>query len=230
MNPEKLLIAPPQSPPKDLTVLIPAAGLGERLGLGPKALLELNHKPLIVWVTEKALQLSDDVVVAVPPGQGDIFRRLCPRCRCVEGAGTRQESVARLVATVNREWAVLVDVARPFFSVNLLRAVVGAAREAGAAGAFLLQEVPVALIAGGRVVRDFRRDEVGVFQSPQAFSRDLLREVHAEARRWEWEEQSTLQLFLRAGHAVGAVSGEKTNIKLTTPDDWRLAQMLTGYL
>lgn len=230
MIPENSVFSVPQTRQKDVTVVIPAAGIGQRLGLGPKALLELNNEPLIVWVTKKALLLSDDVVVAVPPGYLEIFRQLCPQCRCIDGGATRQETVARLLLAADRDWLVLVDVARPFFSGNLMSSVWSAAKETGAAGAFLSPDVPVALLSGDRVARDFRPDEVGVLQSPQAFSRALLQTVYEEAVRRQWEEQSTVQLFLRAGHAVRAVPGEKTNIKVTTPDDWRLAQVLTDYL
>ena len=214
----------------DVTVLIAAAGFGRRLGLGPKALLELNHEPLIVWVTRKALLLSDDVVVAVPTGYLDTFRRLCPLCRCIHGGATRQESVARLLGAAKRDWLALLEAARPFFSSDLLRAVWAAARETGAAGAFLPLDVPAALLSENRVVRDFCRDEVAVFQSPQAYSRTLLEAVYEEAIRRQWQEQSTMQLLLRASHAVRAVPGEKTNIKVTTPEDWRMAQALMDYL
>jgi 2-C-methyl-D-erythritol 4-phosphate cytidylyltransferase len=220
----------PQTRLQEVTILIPAAGLGQRLGLGPKALLELNQVPLISWVTQKALLLSDDVVVAVPPGYLAIFRQLCPQCRLIEGGKTRQESVIRLGLAAERKWVVIMDVARPFFSTNLLDVVWAAAQETGAAGAFLIPDVPVALLAGDRMVRDFRPGEVGLFQTPQVLLRTLLQSVHEEASRRQWQEQSTLQLFLRAGHAVRAVPGERTNIKVTTPDDWRLAQLLTDYL
>ncbi len=214
----------------DLAILIPAAGLGERLALGPKALLELAGKPLLTWVTRKALQLSDDVIVAAPPGYLDQFQELCPGCHCIEGGSTRQQSVANLLDTSTREWVIIADVARPFASSELFHTVLAKARQTGAAGAFLKPDVPVALLDHDQVVQDFQRSEVGIFQAPQAFARKLLSDVHAEANQHNWQEQSTLQLVLRAGKSVGAVPGEKTNIKLTTPEDWQLAQLFTEYL
>lgn len=220
----------PVPPREDVTVMIPAAGAGERLSLGPKALLQLRGDPLVRWVAGKALQVATDVVIAVPPGMLPEFNRLCPDCRCIEGGPTRQDSVARLAGAGVREWVVLADVARPFASTALFRAVLAAARETGVAGAFLAPDVPIAQIDGQRVVRDFRRNEVGLFQAPQAFSGALLQTVLAQAARASWTEQSTLQLFLRAGMQVATVPGEKANIKLTTREDWALAQCLTDYL
>lgn len=215
---------------RDVSVVITAAGVGARLGLGPKALLELDRRPLVVWVTRKALFLSDDVVVAVPPGHGDVFRRLCPECRCLEGGATRQESVARLVKAARGECLVLVDVARPFFSKRLMGDVLASAQETGAAAAVLEPDAPIGLLSEHRVVRCFHRNEVGLFQTPQAYSRTLLEDVLAEALRLGWKEQSIVQLFLLAGHPVTAVPGEPANIKVTTPLDWRMAHLLSKYL
>jgi 2-C-methyl-D-erythritol 4-phosphate cytidylyltransferase len=138
--------------------------------------------------------------------------------------------VERLLASAQGEWLVIQDAARPFCSVELLARVVEAARESGVAGAFLGPDVPVALIEDGHVVQDFKPQQVGVFQAPQAYSRAVLERLYAGARQQRWQEQSTLQLALRFGLKVRAVAGEKTNIKLTTPEDWALAQGLVGYL
>jgi 2-C-methyl-D-erythritol 4-phosphate cytidylyltransferase len=58
----------------------------------------------------------------------------------------------------------------------------------------------------------------------------LLLEVLALAAANGWSEQSTLQLVLRAGLPVRAVAGEKTNIKLTTEEDWAMAASLKRWL
>ena len=64
-----------------------------------------------------------------------------------------------------------------------------------------------------------RRDRPGL-----AAGVDLVRRADAHA----WQEQSTIQLALRAGITVRAVPGEKTNIKLTTIEDWNMAGHLAG--
>jgi len=198
--------------------------------MGPKALLELAGAPLLTWVSRKALRLSADVVVAVPPGLVENYAVFCPGCRVIEGGETRQKSVEVLLQMSRLDYVLVVDVARPFASLALYQSVLEAVDDTGAAGAFLQPEVPVAHIVDGRVDRSFQRDEVGVFQSPQAFSRNLLQKVMHQANSSGWEEQSTLQLVLRAGLEVKAVAGEKHNIKLTTPEDWRIAQQFTEHL
>ena len=101
-----------------------------------------------------------------------------------------------------------------------------AAREHGCAGAILDPEVPVARLRDGFVVEALPRHEAGVFQSPQAFARAQLLDMFERARVHGWQPQSTLQLALLAGLRVAAVAGEKTNIKITTAEDWQQADTL----
>ena len=222
--------APKESPRSDLAILVPAAGRGDRLGRGPKAFLELAGEPILAWLARKARRVGSEVVIAVPPGQLEGLAVLCPGCRGIEGGPTRQATVARLLAASTAPWVLIQDAARPFASADLLRAVAVAAGETGAAGAFLQPEVPVARIQGGFVVEAFQADQVGVFQSPQVFERRLLERVLAEADAGGWLAQSTLQLVQRAGHPVRAIPGEKTNLKLTTEADWKLAASLMEWL
>ena len=211
-------------------MLIPAAGGGERLGLGPKALLILEGEPLLSWVSRKALQFSNDVIVAVPPGSTANYEGLCPGCTIIEGGATRQESVALLTHNSTREWVLITDVARPFASLGLYGAVLDLARETGVAGAFLMSDVPVARIENNRVTQTLLSNQAGIFQAPQAFLRKLLMALTEEAGANSWQLQSTLELALRAGVEVGVVPGEKFNIKLTSHEDWRCAQHLTEFL
>lgn len=209
-----------------MSALVPAAGAGTRLGLGPKALLEIDGKPLLRSLVDRLLRVANEVVLAVPASHLAHFRSAYPDCRCIEGGGTRHDSVRRLVGAARHDWVLLQDAARPFASEALLREVAMAAVEIGCAGAFLDPEVPVARISGGFALEAIAREQAGIFQAPQAFSRALLSSILDQAATQGWCDQSTLQLALRAGVPVRSVRGEKTNIKLTTPEDWMVAQQL----
>ena len=213
-----------------VSCLIPAAGAGLRLGEGTKGFLSLAGRPLLCWVTEKALQVADEVIVAVPADRVDEATPLLPRCRVVAGGGSRHDSVALLAELAVGDWLLLHDVARPFASVGLLQRVLEAARATGCAGAFVDPEVPVARLRDGFAVEALPRHEAGVFQAPQAFARQQLLAIVEQARTDGRQPQSTMQLALDAGLRVAAVAGEKTNIKITTPEDWRHAQTLEEYL
>ncbi len=214
----------------NLSIVIPAAGNGERLGLGPKAMLLLQEKPLVQWVSNKALRLTDEVIIATPPGLCNTIQERCPDSRCIEGGESRQESVGLLLECATREWVLTADITRPFTSLDLYDSVLTAAKTTGAAGAFMAHEVAVAQLANGKIKQIIKSEETGLFQAPQAFSRQLLVDVYKQAEIHRWQEQSTLELVLRAGYSATPVPGEKNNIKITSEIDWKLAQLLTEYL
>jgi 2-C-methyl-D-erythritol 4-phosphate cytidylyltransferase len=218
------------NPIAGLAVLIPFAGRGERLGLGPKAMLEVAGRPIVAWIADKAARVAADTVIAAPDELVAELRHLCPRAKVIAGGQTRQDTIELLVSATEAEFVLIQDGARPFVSVRLMRLVASVAMAEGAAGAFLSPEVPVARIADGWVVGDLEAKDVGLFQAPQAFSRRQLLDLHALAHRYGWRTQSTVQLALRAGVRVRAVGGEKTNIKITTADDLRWVQAFEEFL
>jgi 2-C-methyl-D-erythritol 4-phosphate cytidylyltransferase len=182
----------------DVTVLVPAAGSGERLGLGPKALLELNGRPVVEWVVRKAVAMAGEVIVACPPGaQPALSAGL--RWTRIDGGPTRQHSVRLLAHAASTPWVVVWDAARPFTSIALAREVLEAAQHTGAAGARLPD---------------------GSFQTPLAFTRELLLDTVDLAEDQGWTMPTTMALVLRAGHAVATVEGDPLNLKLTTSQDW----------
>jgi 2-C-methyl-D-erythritol 4-phosphate cytidylyltransferase len=192
----------------DVAVLVPAAGSGERMGLGPKALLDLTGRPVVEWVVRKAMAMAQEVIVACPPGAHPTLEGEC-RWQRIDGGPTRQHSVRLLAHAATAPWVVVWDAARPFTSTDLAHEVLEAAQHTGAAGAVLPD---------------------GSFQTPLAFTRELLLDVVECAEEQGWVATSTMALVLRAGHAVATVPGDALNIKLTTAADWTLAQTLLDRL
>jgi 2-C-methyl-D-erythritol 4-phosphate cytidylyltransferase len=150
--------------------------------------------------------------------------------RIIAGGPTRQDTVQRLAEAAACELVLLQDVARPFVSERLLHAVISAGQMHGAAAAMLPCEVPVARLEGEWVVGHNDAGAAALFQAPQVFEQAKLLGVLQAARANDLSRQSTAQLWLDAGHRLYAVAGEKTNIKLTTPDDWLMAQSLVNLL
>ncbi|WP_298930123.1 2-C-methyl-D-erythritol 4-phosphate cytidylyltransferase [uncultured Ramlibacter sp.] len=199
------------APPRDqVSVLVPAAGAGDRLGRGPKALLMLDGRTVLEWVADKALLLGEEVILACVPQAPTLAG-----CLQIAGGPSRQDSVLRLARASSRPWVLVWDAARPFGSVALARAVLAQAQGSGAAGAWL--DAPAPGAAAG-------------FQTPLAFQRTLLLEVLARAEREDWQAASTMELVQRAGHRPLAVPGETSNIKLTMAQDWELAARLLHLL
>ena len=214
-----------------LSFLMLAGGAGERLGLGPKGLLELNGRPLVCWLADKAAQVADEVLVAVPEECVEATAALLPGCRVIAGGATRQDSIALLAAQARGDWMLVHEAARPFASIGLFEQVIATARQHGCAGAFLSPVVPAARLRDGRVVEAYAASEIGIFQTPQVYARtDIARMLQHQATVPGWFAHSPVQLALAAGIRMHAVPGEAQNIKITSAEDWQLAHHLAHLL
>jgi 2-C-methyl-D-erythritol 4-phosphate cytidylyltransferase len=216
-------------------VIIAAAGAGTRLGLGSKALVELNGRTTLSRVLEMFLGLDevDEVVVVGPPSH---LERAQAEVRLLEpvkpvkvcaGGETRQQSVRAGLAQLDGCTHVLVhDAARPLASPALVRRVLRAAIEAGAAIPGLPPRDAVKRIEGGRLVESLDRARVVLAQTPQGFGYQLLLRAHFEAADAGLVGDDDAQLVAATGHEVVVVPGEPANIKLTTAEDRELLEAL----
>lgn len=220
----------------EVAVLVPAAGRGRRMGGTPKQFRMLGERPLLVQVLllfERHPSV-DHVVVAAPedrvPEVTDHLRAegLNTLTAVVSGGGHRQESVRHALRPVpNPVEIVLVhDAARPFVSASQVEAVVQAVRAEGAASL----AVPVAdtLRRGDDEVfgDSVPRDDLHRMQTPQGALRPWLEEAHRRAAVDDVVATDDVALLQRIGHDVVRVPGGRRNFKITTPDDWALAQEL----
>jgi 2-C-methyl-D-erythritol 4-phosphate cytidylyltransferase len=209
--------------------LIVAAGRGERLGATrPKALVELAGAPLVQW-SVAALRDVDGIerlVLALPAGTPPP-----PGVIAVEGGAVRSDSVRRALAAAGPGDPVLVhDAARALVTVELAEAVIAALeadRDAHAAiAATPVKDTVKRVGESGAVIETLDRSRLWAVQTPQVFRRaaleqalDVSEEVLAEATDDAW-------LIERAGGRVLVVEASDENLKITTPLDLQVAELL----
>lgn len=211
--------------PARSVAIVPAAGRGERLGLGPKAFLELDGRTLLARVVDTLHGCVDRIIVAVPTEQvADAHRQTGGRAEVIAGSDTRQATVARLFHVTTEELVLIHDVTRPFASTGLIRHVIAAADEHGAAAAMIHPPIPVGVVDDGLIADSHDRTAVMLPQSPQAFRRPVLAAALAHAAANNVERQTTWQLVTAMGKVIAAVPGEERNIKITTALDWDIAR------
>ena len=221
-----------------VTAIVPAAGSGSRMGGDtPKQYLQVGGIPLL-GRTLRALREAgglDALVLVVPPGQA-------ARCRAevlepfdlhvdavVAGGEDRQASVhAGLSAAPAATDLILVhDGARPFVTAEIVREVLAAASEVGAAVAGVpLTDTVKRVDADLRILETPRREGLWAIQTPQAFRAGMLREAHARALADGFRSTDDSALLERIGCPVRVVRGSRENLKITTPADILLAEML----
>jgi 2-C-methyl-D-erythritol 4-phosphate cytidylyltransferase len=205
-----------------VAALIPAAGSGERLGMGAKALLELNGITLLERAIRCLAPLCDEMVVALPSDQ--LGFELPDVVRKIAGGTTRQETVKRLLEATDADFVLVHDAARPFLPLEVAHNVLSAAKEFGSSTAALPAADTLVLEKDGNWEMLIDRSNVRAVQTPQGFDRILLLEAHQQAVTEHWEATDDAGLVARLGRPVALVNGDPRLFKVTKPGDWALAQ------
>jgi len=217
--------------------IVAAGGSGKRMGgVVPKQLLEIRHKPILVHTLEKLDRVPeiDIILLAVPADLKEIIVARLPgwnlrkTVRVVEGGAERQDSVRRALNEVpeNAELVLVHDVVRPFVSVSKIREVLSAAARDG--GAILAIRAKNTVKKGREdwVEETVDRNVLWEVQTPQAFRKEILNRAYAKAEADGFSGTDDSQLVERLGAPVRIVTGEETNIKITSSADLRLAEVL----
>ena len=219
-------------PAKSVSVIIVAAGAGRRMGGAVrKPWMELAGTPVVVRTLEKfaALDLTREIILVVHPddaARAEALRKGFPALRVALGGEDRVASVRAGLATVAEDATLVAvqDGVRPLVSEAVIRRTCEAALKTGAA----LPVVPVLATlkevdGSGLVSRTVAREKLCEAQTPQVFRAELLRRAYDALAGADVTDDA--QAVERLGHAVATVEGSRHNIKITTPEDVRLAEL-----
>jgi 2-C-methyl-D-erythritol 4-phosphate cytidylyltransferase len=219
-------------------LLLPAAGLGTRLGCdGPKALIPLDGVPLLVYTLQRfaALELVENAVVVVTPSDRAAFESALAvalpshTLRIVDGGAERQDSVALGLAALDPDTEIVVihDAARPFIAMESVQNSITAAAAYGASTVAIPSiDTILQADADGFLQSTPDRRYLWACQTPQTFRVEVIREAHAHARAEGFTGTDDASLVRRAGRTVKLVLGTPLNFKITTPSDLHLASMV----
>jgi 2-C-methyl-D-erythritol 4-phosphate cytidylyltransferase len=220
--------------------IIAAAGQGTRMaGTRPKQFLELAGTP-IIFHTLKPFELCDriqEIIVVLPAEESAGFLSLADRTGLrkvklvVPGGQTRAESVARGLEAIQAATAEIVavhDGARPFVTPEEIARTIDAARTSGAAILVAPLTDTVKEVRGSEVVRTLERAHLRNALTPQCFRYDLLSRAYEGADLQDPALTDDSALVEKTGARVTAIEGSWRNIKITTPKDLALAEVLLG--
>jgi 2-C-methyl-D-erythritol 4-phosphate cytidylyltransferase len=205
--------------------LIVAAGRGERLGSeSPKAFVRLGGRPMVEWSIEALLQVCDEVVVALPPGVDAPAGTIG-----VAGGAQRSLSVRNALDAVSGDPVLVHDAARPLVTVALAQSCLDAldARDLDAAIAATPVTDTVKEAGADQVVeRTLDRSRLWAIQTPQAFRREALERALGLPDDVVAAATDDAALVEALGGRVGIVEAPRENLKVTTPLDLRVAELL----
>lgn len=217
--------------------IVPAAGRGERLGLGtPKALRPIAGTPMLVHAV-RALEAARciDLVVVVAPEEfvtdvQALMTQVTVELQVVAGGETRQSSVLRGLITLPEDVDVVLvhDAARPLVPADVVTNVVAAVRAGHPA---VIPALPVVdtikrVDTTSHVTETVDRSELRAVQTPQGFSRAVLQRVHAEADGDDVTDDGGL--VEAAGIPVLIIEGHEEALKVTRPLDLVIAEAIVA--
>ena len=214
--------------------VIVAAGNASRMGGIDKVMAPLDGEPMIVK-TVRAFQecpAISEIVIVTRPDLMETIMGLCKKfdkVTCVvTGGADRAESVHNGLNALSAKvrLAAVQDGARPLVTWELIDRVVRAANTYGAAAPGIAVKDTTKIVQGGMVESTPDRSMLRAIQTPQVFDFDILRGALKKAK----EEGATItddcSAVERLGVRVRIVEGDERNMKVTTPLDLKIAQML----
>jgi 2-C-methyl-D-erythritol 4-phosphate cytidylyltransferase len=218
--------------------LITAAGKGHRMQSSiPKQYLSLGGKPILAQTLQVFEDCSaiDGIYIIVPQDQMDMVQKdIVERYhfkkvfKVVRGGKIRQLSVWNGLKAIRSDCAIVVvhDGVRPLITRRLITQSIETAQKNGAAVVAVLSRDTVKRAALGKKIQTLPREEIWLAQTPQTFQFPLLMKAYQKAHQDDILATDDASLVERLGHPVTLVTGDYSNIKITTPEDLALAETL----
>ena len=227
-------------------VIIVAGGKGLRMGSDiPKQFLPVGGKPVLMRTLERFREYSPtlQIILVLPKAQQDYWRQLCQQYQfplpveegvrggsylLADGGETRFHSVQNGLALIPDDAEGVVGVhdgVRPFPSIEVIRRCYETARE---------QKAVIPVIPVVETVRQLEgatsftvpRDDYRLVQTPQCFDIQLLKAANRQPYNDGFtDDASVVEAY---GFDITLVEGNRENIKITTPYDLKIAEVLIG--
>jgi len=235
-------VSSPAGSPPDVGVVVVAAGAGVRAGPGePKQFRPILGVPMLLRALRPFTSHPEvaHVVVALPPAYVErppewLAKLLGERLSLVAGGAQRADSVRAGLAALPAEAVVILvhDAARPFVGRETIDVVIGRARAGvGAVAAVPLNDTVKEVVEERRINKTVERTHLWRAQTPQGFPRQMLEAAYAKRASGKASPPTDdAEVCERAGLPVEVVTDSPYNVKITTTDDFRIAEALAREL
>lgn len=221
-------------PLKYAGAVIVAAGNASRMQGIDKVMAPIGDEPMIAR-TVRTFQSCDAIREIVIVTRPDLIADITKLCSAwdkvkavVAGGKTRDESVQSGIRALSKKVKLIAvhDGARPFVSQQLIDRCVRAAHSYHAAAPGIPVKDTIKVAAGGVVVATPDRSRLQAIQTPQVFDADLLQCALHNVKKNKLSVTDDCSAVEHLGMSVKIVPGDEYNIKVTTPMDLKVAQLL----
>ena len=219
-------------------LLIPAAGMGKRMGSERnKLLLNLLGKPLLSWtlLAAETAQKIEWIGIIGQPYDFPEFKNILDNIslnkpvELISGGETRQQSVYNGLQALPKEAenVLIHDGARCLVTPNLFdRCAEELLNCQGLIAAIPVKDT-IKIVDSKQFIKDTpKRSNLWAAQTPQGFDVNLLKESHEKGYQMGWQVTDDAALFEKCQLPVKIVQGEETNLKVTTPVDLAIAEFV----
>ena len=207
-------------------------GSSQRMG-ADKVFLSLAGKPLLAWSIDTChtCELFSKIVVVLNESNIDSGQKLINEMGwskkvsiCI-GGKRRQDSVRQGIKEIGGcDWILIHDGARPFLTTDLIHNGLTAVRETGAAVAAIPVKDTIKLGGDDNIVRKtLNRHQLWITQTPQVFRSDIITRAHENITGDVTDDASMVE---QLAYKVKLYMGSYSNIKITTPEDLALAEII----
>lgn len=223
------------------SAVILAAGKGSRMKLDMnKQFLMVKDKPIIAYTLlafDKCEEI-DEIIVVTAFDELELFQsnildkyEFSKVKKLIVGGAERQQSAYNGIKAVNPGSDIILihDGARPFVSKQTIADCIEQARLYGAVSAGMPSKDTIKLVDESGMVTDTPdRGRVWLTQTPQAFKKEIITKAHEQAITKGILGTDDAMLVELAGYKVKMVSASYENIKITTPEDISIAEVLVN--
>ena len=224
---------------EDISVIMPAAGLSLRMGADVrKPFIMIGEKPVFFYTLEKFYNLKrvKEIIFVVNRKDLNTVKEKWPDelkaykvSKVIAGGERRQDSIYNGLSQLDPDTKIILihDAVRPLVHNEEIKAVIKSTEKIGAAIVASPMKLTVKKADSSlNIIKTVPRHDLWMAQTPQGFKRDLIVNAYEKIRDSNVEFTDDAEVVEKAGHTVGIVSGSYDNIKITTREDLKLAEVM----
>lgn len=216
------------------TAIIPAAGMGSRMGINfNKIFIKIGDIPIIRMTVEKFQNDPDCEAIHLAGREGEIdsLREMLGGLSKVKGIHIggfeRQDSIFNALQAIDpTDYVFIHDGARPFVRQETLSALAGAVEEHDSVICGVKPKDTLKRISNNQVQETVDRENVIIVHTPQAFRYDLIMDAHRNADENNLTVTDDSMMVEALGNVVHVVPSTYDNIKITTEEDLKVAESI----
>ncbi|RLD23691.1 MAG: 2-C-methyl-D-erythritol 4-phosphate cytidylyltransferase [Bacteroidetes bacterium] len=211
-------------------VIIVAGGSGSRMKSNtPKQFIAINGKPLLQYTIDRFFNWNPniDLVLVLPETEINTWKNLVTKnkysmnYRICEGGKERFDSVKNGLELLENDLIMIHDGVRPFVSNPTLDRCLETTNTSGSAIPVipLVESIRKITPDGSQPVD---RESLRLVQTPQCFKNEWIKKAYQQSYSVDFTDDASV--VQKAGYSINLINGNRENIKITTPDDLKLAE------